>query len=533
MRQVLASRLPFSPWVVLSISVPGIIAIPLTEAHGSFEKLLALFLISILTVFLALGVFAIFALLYKQWDAPWWLSPIIATITGTLKGLLTWYLVNQLGYLQPSLWSRLVFSGISWGILIPAAAILASTINDLRDQTRQLRLELIDSERLHETLDQQLDWLVRARLEGLGQELASKFVRLVAQLNEEGHGPRAYQNLAHELRMAARQQVRQKSFQAWNKSRPVKVKQLFNRMLRTATNPQVSLIVFFSGAGINSLRVDGLSIQFATVSATSIIFWVLLSSLKKKEIYQHLTPLALAVLIAAVYQIFEFDLDLIWQTSVATWVWAELSLIAGVVWAATIDALRLRKMELQSNFALSESETTWLASRLESNNIQVAKYLHSILQTRLMAYAMKLENKNDITHEDLLELEELLSRPFSEFGKQIENLNDGIANLARAWASLALIEFTLAGNPERDTEITLQILSEAVANGVKHANADKFEIHIQDNVNERMITVINNGLKPGQIRRGLGTSIFNSLSSSHSLVPGKNDGATFTAIIPI
>lgn len=533
MKAALSSKFALSPLVLIAISIPGIIAVPLTEAKGSFSKFAILVSVSVLTVCIAAVIFLAFRPLYKRQLAPWWFTVVISALCGCLKGFATWMLLDASGYEQPSLASRIVFAGISWGILIPVATIFTNSFFELSDRNRALRLEIIDAQIAHDTLDQQLAWLVKTRIDGLSEELAKKFVKLVAQLNRDGLGPKAYQDLAQELRVAAKEQVRSKSVRVWKNGSRQSLTGLINQVLRTPPNLLVVLVVYAGAAVTNTLRIEGLGIQLLTVISTAVLLWGLLRTHWLPGGFQHVAPLMVGLALALVYSLFQFDPALIVQSSIASWVWAEVSLLCGITWNMALSSSQNKLRDLEHDFQLTEVESAWLSTRLESNNFQVAKYLHSILQTRLMAYAMKIENTGQISDTDMRELETLLTKPFIEFGKQHANLQEGLMELSVAWSSLSQLRFETACNLHNSVDISLQVVSEAVANSVRHGRANSIEIRISDENDLRHIRVSDNGNSAKLNPPGLGTKIFDGLTAFHNLEIKPNQGAIFRAEISL
>jgi signal transduction histidine kinase len=532
----LESKFALSPLVLCIISIPGIIAVPLTEAHGSIDQLAFLSVVSLVTVFIGVLIFLGFGPLYKNGRGKWWLTILVAIFAGTIKGLSTWLLIDSAGYEQPSTVSRIVFAGISWGLVFPTATILAFSVLEARDRNKNLKNEISSASLKQSNLDQQLEWLIQTRIAGLNSELASKFVKLVSKLNSEGLGPRAYQVLAQELRDAAKAQVRLRSIKAWNRSQKRPLTEVVRMTMSAPANAYVALVVYGSGALANTLRVDGFGLGLAAVFATVVIFWGLAKFSFSSNLAQHLAPVILGMAISIVLIFFQFPISEVVPAAIATWIWAEVSIVAGITWTVVLQNIKQNQKELENSVELTEAEITWLSTRLESANIQVAQYLHSILQTRLMAYAMRIEATGSITEEEQAELQLLLTKPFVEFGRQYSSLTEGVDQLANAWATLAKIDIEITADVHSAVDITLQILHEAVANALRHGKATLVSIKITDSVNHRIIQVIDNGVGPKGDHAGLGTSIFDSLTKKHQLTENISGGANFVAeldLLPI
>lgn len=533
MKTALESKFALSPWVLAIISIPGIIAVPLTEAHGSLSELLFLSLVSLVTVSFGVLIFLAFGHLYKNGHGKWWLTVLVAVLAGAIKGFITWLLVESAGYAQPSLLSRILFAGVSWGLVFPTATILAFSVLTARDRNKQLRNEIASAALKQSNLDQQLEWLIQTRLAGLNAELAKKFVKLVSRLNKEGLGPRSYQVLAQELRNAAKAQVRHRSIKVWNGSQKRPMIEVIRATILSTANPNVTLLVYSSGALANTLRVDGFGFELAAVVATVAIFWGLTKFFFSSPLAQHLAAVIAGSAIAIILAFLHLPISDVVQATIATWIWAEVSIFAGITWTLGLRNTKQNQKELEKSFVFTEAEITWLSSRLESVNIQVAQYLHSILQTRLMAYAMRIESAGSITNEEQAELQLLLTKPFVEFGRQYASLTEGVDQLCNAWESLARIDTEITADVNLAVDVSLQILHESVGNALRHGKATNVIIKVTDSGNRRIIEVIDNGVGPNGGQAGLGTSIFDRLTRSHHLKENISGGANFVAEVEL
>jgi two-component sensor histidine kinase len=190
--------------------------------------------------------------------------------------------------------------------------------------------------------------------------------------------------------------------------------------------------------------------------------------------------------------------------------------------------LRIEEDKVAATEALNttQADIEWLSIQLEATNIDLAKYLHSILQTRLMSHALLLEQKPQNSQESVNELIEILSKPMSDFGQAVESIDKGLANLAREWQALIEVDLELVDLRSNDlASPTLLLVREAISNAVHHGLADKVWVRIKDQDSKRTIEVRDNGIGPTQNPAGMGTQTYESLSSNWSLTQASDVGS--------
>jgi hypothetical protein len=533
LKEALRSKYVLNGWLLLVISIPSLISVPLTEARGSIANFLLLFSISIITSGVAVGFMLSFRGLYASGKAAWWFSVVLSAIAGSLKSGSTWVLVDSLALEQPGLWSRLLVGGLSWAIIYPAFVVIGHSLLRLRDENRELRASLLQARQGFSQLDQQLNWLIQTRIQGLSDELAKRFVGLVSKLNSQGAGPGAYRDIAAELRSAALKQVRSRSAEVWSARTKPTLKELVSDFRSTAAKPLLTVALFSISAGINNIRIFGIGLEAASVVVSSIILLVWLWALRNKPALQHFAgPLASAVLLPLLLAL-DFTPLAALSGAIATLIWMQAVILFSISWSLALGLARKESEALKTAASTAEADSQWLAIQLESTNLEIAKYLHAILQTRLMAYAMKLDSSDVPSQSDLDDLKALLMKPMGEFGQQSKDLGQGLSELKQNWGVLVEVSVVVDADEETLVEPTLQVVREAVANSIKHGLADHVEVEIRDQQNLRMVLVMDNGIGPRTGRAGLGTKVFSSLTKEHSLTRNQNGGSTFAGVLEI
>ncbi len=148
-----------------------------------------------------------------------------------------------------------------------------------------------------------------------------------------------------------------------------------------------------------------------------------------------------------------------------------------------------------------------------------AAYLHNLLQSELLAISRHMENsanreKSVGLNQELIDLLSRLNRPIKDDFQKF--LYDPVARLNRlqmAWKGIAEIDISipanLLGNQGRNL-LLVQFVEEAIANAVRHANADRISVraHLLPNQQVRF-SIINNGITEGQDSVGMGTAWLN------------------------
>jgi hypothetical protein len=148
-----------------------------------------------------------------------------------------------------------------------------------------------------------------------------------------------------------------------------------------------------------------------------------------------------------------------------------------------------------------------------------AAYLHNLLQSELLAISRHMENsanreKSVGLNQELIDLLSRLNRPIKDDFQKF--LYDPVARLNRlqmAWKGIAEIDISipanLLGNQGRNL-LLVQFVEEAIANAVRHANADRISVRAHLLPNQQVsFSIINNGITEGQDSVGMGTAWLN------------------------
>lgn len=187
-----------------------------------------------------------------------------------------------------------------------------------------------------------------------------------------------------------------------------------------------------------------------------------------------------------------------------------------------------------STFQLANRDRGQLLSAIEENLLasgwldeyqqkyltrNAAAYLHNLLQSELLAISRHMENsanreKSVGLNQELIDLLSRLNRPIKDDFQKF--LYDPVARLNRlqmAWKGIAEIDISIPANllaNQGRNLLLVQFVEEAIANAVRHANADHISVraHLLPNQQVRF-SIINNGITEGQDSVGMGTAWLN------------------------
>ncbi|MEN9325542.1 MAG: hypothetical protein RL414_1296, partial [Actinomycetota bacterium] len=165
----------------------------------------------------------------------------------------------------------------------------------------------------------------------------------------------------------------------------------------------------------------------------------------------------------------------------------------------------------------------------QSGNIdsQFAQYVHAEVQSQLLACKLLLLKAAesdfalfppDITAQ-IVERMEKIKQPYERPAAKVTSKR--LPELVQSWKGLAEIEYELI--PEfsefhSQSEITSQLIEEAVVNAIRHGKASKISIKATTSSSTITLFVRDNGsMQTGKASSGLGTILLNTFTESWSL----------------
>lgn len=518
---------PLNLRFLLLVVVPGGLATTLTEVSSASEAWPRIFG-SVYSLALAISTVVLLRPLYKTQINQWLITSIIAAAAGAVRGASLWWVLDAQNLEGTSLASRITFSALSWALGITLAALTLEVVGAAIKQDRDLRSQLREASEKHHSLDAQLEWLLNARVEGLDKELADQLASLVSQLNDRGQGPGAFRAIARELRNAAHGPIRKVSHDVWRRT-PAELKSQLLTLVNQAPNAALTVTAYLISTAANTLRVfeSPKELWISVGGASALGVWLILTQKVRKLHHFSFAPIGIATYLSGAYLGVGADANFALSLSSAAW-GQVVVYFSSVLMAFQNDGLGL--ISTGKRLSKERERVNWLALQVESQRLEIAKYLHAILQTRLMSYAMRME-RNGLTERELEELTSLLQNPMQQFLEKEVGLKAMLVELSTRWAPVVKIEYSLKTYKPSLDSAAQQIIQEAVANSVRHGQCESIFVSVTDDEDGRLIEVIDDGVGPRIGTPGLGSSVFDSLATEWSLKPGDGLGAKLSARI--
>jgi signal transduction histidine kinase len=181
---------------------------------------------------------------------------------------------------------------------------------------------------------------------------------------------------------------------------------------------------------------------------------------------------------------------------------------------------------------------SWEAASLEQRawveQQRLARFVHSELQGRLRAFALRLDiSGRKPTDEDIEKLRQECEEAFPLETKQ-RNFEDFLQNNLALWEDVVSIQTNIASEVfaalAADTYASAaveEIWKEAVVNAVKHGRAKHLVINasIERSFSDQLLLVLefnDDGIGPSEPKRGMGLAQLEQLTISHSLIRNEN-----------
>lgn len=533
MKNVWRSGEIFNLRLIAIVFIPATITLPISESNqlsGSFY-LYALGHFS--------GVLAGLAVLFvgrqtgQRFGFSWFLSVAFTCMAGGAKGAISWQLIDSFGLPQPSLASRVVISCLSWLVVIWLSAKLALRFKETSFDREEMNKLIQEARSKNASLQAQLEWLVDIRIRGLDSRLAQDFYQTAIELDKSGSGPKSYTAIASQLRELSNNHVRNVSKATWPKQ-SIHLRELLKNAFFGNPDPSLVSLTYLATSALNSYRLFGFDPRVLVALIGSSAIWLAMSLSRHNPFAKHFIWLVAGAATLASYIVFELDTGAILENSIAAAIWAQaLAYSLSIIETPTLNSAG-RWLSGWSTLSQIDKETSWLKVQFESVNMEVAKYLHSVLQTRLMAHAMRLELNPSPESKLLDDLMVLLTRPMSEYDTNSRSISESLDSLAKSWEPLAKVDLEISQIKETGGPLSLpalQIVREAITNSIRHGAATHVTVRIVDRRSGRTIEVIDNGVGPVGKNRGLGFAIFQTLCRKWKIKRTSNGYTRFVAVL--
>jgi hypothetical protein len=216
--------------------------------------------------------------------------------------------------------------------------------------------------------------------------------------------------------------------------------------------------------------------------------------------------------------------------------------LVGTLLVALYDDQEFAFQFLRDVIEKGELESLLEKTRSGNADVNFAQYVHAEVQSQLLACKLLLlkaaESDFEIFSPDvtqqIIERMEKIKQPYQKPASRIPAQR--IAELSQSWAGLAEITFDLSpqlNRLESYSDVTSQLIEEAVVNSIRHGGAKKIAISSRGSGHELEITVRDDGQLGGfgssHPQSGLGTILFETFAQSWKLERvGEETLLTFT-----
>lgn len=517
-------RNPFNHWLILLIIGVAALIVPLAQRQQGEIGFTPLFIASICSSTLALATLQLGWLLRSQRLLTFG-TVTISLLAGSLKAFVEWWLLGSFGLGFTELLTSMAVGALSWAIILTVTVITLERLGKDWSLNLAKKQAIQRARELHASLEQQYEWLKLQQLEGLNNELAKHFVSLVKKLNTDGRVEESYAEIAKELKQLARRNVRNRSIASLKSTE--KLTDQVARLFTVQVSPSAASALLLFSSLAYSIRMGTLPDVWLMILVMSTGFFLWLN-LTPRTLSSALWTPAVASLFGFLTMIMtdkETEFAILQSLAVGLWALAVLALVASLELLRT--TLLDGKTQLSKELSSITSDSQWLSIRLEELNLEIAKYLHAVLQTRLMAFAIRLES-TELSEEQLIELRDLLSAPMREFSEVKESLEARMTDLSSKWEPILSIEMSLRGLHFRALDaISFDLIQEAIGNAFYHGKANELQIEIVDS-DIRTITVSDNGLGPQGGVEGMGSYLLRKNALSWSMADATQQGSVLT-----
>jgi hypothetical protein len=188
-----------------------------------------------------------------------------------------------------------------------------------------------------------------------------------------------------------------------------------------------------------------------------------------------------------------------------------------------------------------ELETLLKHTQRGNTDSHFAQYVHAEVQSQLLACKLLLLKAAESDFElfppditaQIVERMEKIKQPYQRPAAKVTSKR--LPEIAQSWQGLAEIEYELI--PEfsefhSQSEITSQLIEEAVVNAIRHGKASKISIKATAGSSSISVFVRDNGsMQMAQASSGLGTILLNTFTQSWSL-QREGDQSLLTFSVP-
>jgi hypothetical protein len=209
-----------------------------------------------------------------------------------------------------------------------------------------------------------------------------------------------------------------------------------------------------------------------------------------------------------------------------------MSQVGGLIFIFQLIQLR-RKLLVERLAAVNETLdglNTRLRQELWLTQRDIGLLLHGPVQGSFYAAAMKLSNTSRVDEALIEEIRQDIGAALLKLNSnpalQVTKLETQLESITEAWGESLDIKFAAPegllaqlGEDPVGTRVLIEVIREAITNAVKHGAATKIAIELAQTETGARLTIQNDGLPPNPATKGLGTEMFDEVSSAWTLEP--------------
>jgi len=490
-------------------------------------------------------------------DLAWWINMRIAApltpIQAGLEALAVGVIFGTTQVLMAAalgleLVRGVVLTVVSVTISAGAFGVLAILIGQARRQEAARLHEIYEQGAVLEAARQETSGIIRGLHIALASDIDAALlparVAIETRLADQDRvlAAESWLDVAGELRTAASATVRPLSRRLWAYA-PARISGPgLGRILRTIVTeqpfqPLVLILIYWATTfGGNIATLGWIRGSFAMLIGTILIVGVLggANVLMRRYPQHHAWIFLLATVLLQVTGLLIFVLRDVWDAVPYTWTEYVLSCIGGVVLilvTSGFGSVRTYRSDLARTFH-SEMDDELRASLAASAQVaqlarESARVLHGSVQTRLVACAVAIEQASQTRDVDafqaaMREAHAALVPP-SLVVEDSRTLGENLDRTVALWSGLCSVRVMIDPDVSQERGVLARdvgrFVEEAVNNAVTHGDATEISVDVHRTGNAVHIKVIDNGSGPGGGTPGLGSALFDSLSTHWQLTP--------------
>jgi signal transduction histidine kinase len=216
---------------------------------------------------------------------------------------------------------------------------------------------------------------------------------------------------------------------------------------------------------------------------------------------------------------------------------------------AFVAAVRNERQRVIDAMNLTNDKIRWLSARRRlvhnSSQREIANQLHSKVQGRLIALALRLNHLAESRRDDQENVKGLLAEVLNTVALDFEppqgvEVEHAVRNLRDSWSGL--VDLRISAESEVSDALAgdallsgclLHLLNDVVINAVKHGRATEVVIEMKVDGPDRLVfEASDNGMVRGTVRSGGGLALLDSVAISYSLFLS-DEGAQLKVALPL